>query len=318
MDIIYPAVSPSGWGAAVDYDTKTWTPWNPDKWVLHWGGTPVSTAAAAGDPVAEAAQLRSWEAYHMSPSVPGGPWLGLAYNWAIGNSGTLYRVRGNNRSGATSGDYEDDGIPENHEAVAVVFIVGTGQDVSAKAFDTFRNFYASQPQLTLVIGHKDASDTGTTCPGPQIYDWIQAGGYAQEATMASMWVFGLSEGSQGPEVRAWQRVLNQLGGWLVDGYEKLDVDGVFGPKTSKAVMDVGGWQTSNITEFRANSLHQKWNAWSVRNEGPAVHDNSAHAPNFARADHSHPEGIWDEARIQAIEEDIEDHLQETLKGPHAF
>ncbi len=28
-------VSPIEWGARIDYDTKDWRPWTPDKWVVH-------------------------------------------------------------------------------------------------------------------------------------------------------------------------------------------------------------------------------------------------------------------------------------------
>lgn len=120
-------MSPSEWGATVDYDTKSWTPWVPDKLVVHWGGSAVRSDAADGVPSEEEAQLRSWGSFHINTQG----WLGIAYNWAIGNSGTLYRLRGENRSAATSGDEEPDGIPENQEAIAVVFMIGLGQLASS-------------------------------------------------------------------------------------------------------------------------------------------------------------------------------------------
>lgn len=160
------ALSPIQWGARINYDTKEWRPWIPDKWVLHWGGTPVVAEAAAGVAWWEREQLRRWELFHIDTRG----WAGIAYNWAIGNSGTLYRLRGNNRSAATSGDIDQDGVRENWEAAAVVFLVGQHQRVSEAAFATFRRLYAANT-LTTVNGHRD-NRSGTVCPGDQIYQWI--------------------------------------------------------------------------------------------------------------------------------------------------
>lgn len=163
------AVSPRAWGATIDYDTKTWRPWNPDKYVLHYGGDAVR--GADDGPGREQAVLRAWEHYHVNSKG----WQGIAYNYAIGQSGTLYRLRGENRSGATSGDYEPDGIPENHEARAVVFILGGVQEPSEAALDTFRQMWAADPMP--VIGHRQASTTGTLCPGTHLMRFIQGKEY---------------------------------------------------------------------------------------------------------------------------------------------
>lgn len=176
------AVSPSAWGAIVDYDSKNWTPWMPDKYVIHWGGDPVRSDAASGNVEGEKAQLRSWENFHIN----GRGWLGIAYNWAIGNSGTLYRLRGDNRAGATRGDYEFDGIPENHEAVAVVFIIGDGQSPSEAALATFQHIWHTEP-LEPVIGHRDVFEEGkggtkTQCPGNELAAWIDSESYKQGET----------------------------------------------------------------------------------------------------------------------------------------
>ncbi len=186
------AVSPSSWGAAVDYDTKSWTPWNPDKWVLHWGGGTYSTAGKTEESV-----LQGWESFHIN----GQGWLGIAYNWAIGNSGTLYRLRGDNRSGATSGDYESDGIPENHEAAAVVVLVNTPDQVSEAAFETFRSMFARVPELDLVIGHKDVKGA-TSCPGPQISEFISTQSYKEGTSEMA-----LAKGAKGKAVGHYQEAL---------------------------------------------------------------------------------------------------------------
>jgi hypothetical protein len=213
------AVAPSEWGSIVDYDAKVWRPWNENKWILHWGGTPVLASAAKGDPHYERVQLRAWERYHVNSQG----WRGIAYNWAIGNSGTLYRLRGDNANGATSGDYEPNDVDEFDEGVAVVFIVGTGQTVTDAAFATFRDMWAAVPELELVIGHRDVwrnSGTGsnTSCPGDQLAAWIDNDEYVTGGN--SMYVH---EGQTGPWVEYWQKALG------------VTRDGVYGPDTVAAV-----------------------------------------------------------------------------------
>ncbi|KKL18404.1 hypothetical protein LCGC14_2475840, partial [marine sediment metagenome] len=101
----------------VDYDQPDWGSsrvygdgdlsglWVPDKVVVHWGGAPGPPITKAG----ERRLLRGWQRFHIESRG----WRDIAYNYAVGNSGTLYRLRGWNPSGATSGDFEGDGIPEN-------------------------------------------------------------------------------------------------------------------------------------------------------------------------------------------------------------
>lgn len=168
LDLVIPAE----WGAEVDYDSKAWRPWKPDKWVIHYGGLEVR---GHNDGVErEKAVLRAWERYHKHSKG----WLGIAYNYAIGNSGTIYRLRGENRSGATSGDYEHDGIPENHEARAVVFILGGGQKPSQEALDAFQELYYTLGPMP-VIGHKDVKG-GTACPGAWLTAYIRREDYIME------------------------------------------------------------------------------------------------------------------------------------------
>lgn len=161
-------VSPLQWGARVNYDTKLWRPWTPDKMVVHYEGP---TGIGDGSTVArEKLRLRAHEAYH----IDGKGWLGLAYNYVIGNSGTLYRARGENRSGATSGDAEPDGIPENHEARAYLFLVGGNQQPSQAAKNVFHREWLRwlKPRVTI---HSDS--TSTSCPGNPLAMWIKSGAY---------------------------------------------------------------------------------------------------------------------------------------------
>lgn len=167
-------VAPAEWGARVNYDT-----WNDksskDKWIVHYGGPAVSNYDAGIE--REKAVLRAWEKYHIDHNG----WRGIAYNYAIGQSGTLYRLRGENRGGHTRGDYEPDGISENTEGRAVVFILGGSQKPSEAALATFAMLWGTDPMP--VIGHRDVASHGvggtiTACPGTFLHEWVGAEGYA--------------------------------------------------------------------------------------------------------------------------------------------
>lgn len=157
------------WGAQVNYLSKDWQPWDADKIVVHYGGNAVT---GAYDGIArEKTVLRIYEQSHLSRG-----WRGLAYNYAIGMSGQLYVIRAEQRSGATSGDYEDDGIPENDEARAVLFIMGGEQIPTDAALETFSQLWQLTPEASqLVIVHKDVKNTG--CPGDFLTTWMHAENY---------------------------------------------------------------------------------------------------------------------------------------------
>lgn len=161
-----PQVSPAGWRARIDYDD-----WKPKpgttQLFIHWGGSAVPAKVAAGDLEAERAQLRNYERYHLDTHG----WRGLAYDWAIGNSGTLYRVRGLGQSAATSGDVDRDGYSNNVEGEALLFIIGTGTRPSTKALATGRKVIAALG-YRQIYGHREARGTQTSCPGPDLMRWI--------------------------------------------------------------------------------------------------------------------------------------------------
>ena len=161
------------WGArGTLYPDGHLTPWRPDKVVIHYGGN----ANFAGDEVraadrgypypsieAETAVLRIYEQSHLSRG-----WSGIAYNYAVGQSGTRYRLRGENRSGATSGDFDGDGIPENHEARAILWIGGKDQTPTQAALDAISSIINAGP--LWVTAHSDHKSTG--CPGDPLRAWI--------------------------------------------------------------------------------------------------------------------------------------------------
>ncbi len=176
---------------AVDYDQADWGSsriyddgvlpglWVPDKVVIHWGGSTIPPVTKLG----ERRLARGWQRYHIG--VKG--WRDIAYNYATGNSGAKYRFRGWNPSGATSGDYEGDGIRENNEAVACVWLGGSGGDISHKAYEAMGILVSEILAVIgldkdVVIGHREVKGN-TTCPGTEWMDWIQAEGWIQEDEM---------------------------------------------------------------------------------------------------------------------------------------
>lgn len=174
-------VDQAGWGSRFTYPDGTKTPWTPDKSIIHWGG---ATDPGVGLQSYEAKVLRGWQRYHVD--VRG--WTDIAYNYAIGDSGTIYRCRGENRSGATSGDYEDDGIPENEEARAIAWVGGQGHTPSAAAFTAFDRFLRSTDE-SLVIGHNDVKQTA--CPGPALTAYIDNASWTAPAVPTYRGVFNV-------------------------------------------------------------------------------------------------------------------------------
>ncbi len=180
----------------VDYDQEDWRSsrvygdgelsglWVADKVVVHWGGSTIPPVTKLG----ERRLLRGWQSFHMRAPRN---WRDIAYNYAVGNSGTTYRARGWNPSGATSGDFEGDGIPENNEAVACVWLGGSGGDISPAAYESMGILVAEILAVIgldrdVVIGHREVKGN-TICPGSEWMDWIQEEGWlaAQEDDMQS-------------------------------------------------------------------------------------------------------------------------------------
>lgn len=159
-------VSPAEWGAAVDYDSWDDLSVLKDKIIIHYNGPPV------GD-VDEKDFLCNVEQFHLTKS-----WRGIAYGWAIGQSGTVYRLRGWNRYGAHTGDVDADGINENDEGIPVFFMLGGNEPPTAEmlhAFIGLKKFLQGDarsmgPNLP-VFGHRDVSNT--SCPGDITYELIQ-------------------------------------------------------------------------------------------------------------------------------------------------
>lgn len=171
------ALTPSQWGARVDYDQ--WSDlFSPDDGVAlhHGGGSDYPAGRTPYTVTREKAQLQSWESHHIDNKG----WRGLAYGWGIGQTGTIYRIRGWATYGAHTGDVDGDGIANNSEIVPVLFIgSGNHHDLSPAAqasIETLRRFIEEgSPQATRLYGHREISPaTGTTCPGPKGMAYVTA------------------------------------------------------------------------------------------------------------------------------------------------
>ena len=197
----------------VDYDQADWGStriygdgelsglWGPDKVIPHWGGGTVPPLTRRG----ERSLLRGWQRYHRN--VKG--WRDIAYGYAVGNSGSIYRLRGLNPQGATSGDYEGDGIPENNEGVACVWLGGSGGRISKKAYEAMGKLVRSvlaEIGSDVVIGHRDVKHN-TTCPGDAWWQWIQEAGWVDTDEEDAMIIEALKA-----QNTAWYQALqNQTG-----------------------------------------------------------------------------------------------------------
>jgi len=164
-------ISPVEWGARIDYDL--WTPSGTprDKIVAHYGGS-NNPAGDVEDPAVEMDMLRRWERFHIDSRG----WRGIAYGWAIGQSGTRYRLRGHADYAAHRGDLDEDGIPENKEAFPIVFILGGTQAPSDRALSSFTTLRSRLGNLP-VYGHREIAGLGhgtrTACPGVHLISYVR-------------------------------------------------------------------------------------------------------------------------------------------------
>ena len=201
------AVSPLIWSATVDYDGWDDPYHRKDKLAVHYEGGPQPTAELPAELIAEidlmvasfpkrpklakhpwlwwrffhspewSAQIerekrvcRGIESYHINVKK----WRGGAYSGVVGPSGTFYRFRGWNRTGAhwSNDDIDYDGVSENDEAYAVMFILGGAQEPTIYAWRTLKKLRRwVQRQMGVRImpfGHREIALSGghiASCPG---------------------------------------------------------------------------------------------------------------------------------------------------------
>jgi len=229
------AVPPKRWGALTDY-TQKWADdgkWKPEMHILHYGGGPNPGGQAPYSQESEMAVLRSWDRFHVRTRN----WRAIAYNRAVGQTGTLYVARGDHRNG---GQYP----PWNDISLATVFILGGDQTPTLEARRTFGRLWLEQPYTGKVLPHRACGQT--FCPGDWISLWIDREGWIDDL---GVWSFG----DQDPVVTSIKARLHRLGYRLAPGYgprfnralrrqitrfqkrQGIRVDGVVGPQTLRAL-----------------------------------------------------------------------------------
>mgnify|MGYP001187029416 FL=1 len=205
--------------------------------------------------------VRSFERYHMDTKG----WDGIAYNWLVDASGTIFEGRGAKVRAAATKDW-------NSKSESVCFIgwgfepVSDAALVSIKAvIDDVQSRYGGK---LWVKGHRDLS--ASTCPGDWLYDWLTSGaeepvGDPSKIDYESIVAYlraleGEVRGkplsrlrrSRGEAVRVAQRHLSAR------GYAPGVADGIYGRRTAAAVSKFQsdqGW-------LKANGVID-WQTWSA-------------------------------------------------------
>lgn len=200
-------LSPSQWRARVDYDT--WDdPYTPDEGVVihHGGGADYGAAKEPFSQDKEIIMLQSWESYHFD--IRG--WRGLAYGWGIGQTGTIYRIRGWNSYGAHRGDIDGDGIANNEELIPIIWILSGNQHRPSQAMQDSTEWLRRgvieprAPGARQLYGHKEVQTSPTTCPGPFAMVYVESHRFLEEDTMR--------RGDEGKQVAELQHALVGLWG----------------------------------------------------------------------------------------------------------
>ena len=260
------ALSPFDWRAKRDYD-KWSDRFTPDDGIAihHGGGGNYPAHNAPFTKTKEIAQILNWERYHL-----GKGWRGLAYGWAIGMTGTIYRIRGWNRYGAHLGDVDGDGVANNDEVIPVLFIMSSDRTKptpeALAAFERLRAYLEAESGRALwLYGHQEVQTQRTGCPGKHLMKYVKANRVSGNETVPPMtgqhWPTLLAWGDRDKSVRTLRGLLYSLGyldsaygGVLASKFTKsvdkavrafqddwsLDIDGIVGPKTRAALVEAMG------------------------------------------------------------------------------
>lgn len=164
----------------------------------------------------------------------------IDYN-ELTRDGVLYVGRGDNKGGHTLN------LNSSSYGICVIGSEGDATEADLRVLQERYVYACGRAGRTLsVVGHSEApGQNPTSCPGPEILDWIHRRLVAQaqlpmpnnpnwtEKTVNELPM--LERGSKGPMVRRLQALANVAGAGL-------SVDGDFGPKTDAAVRRLqGNW-----------------------------------------------------------------------------
>lgn len=123
----------------------------------------------------ETSRLRGWRNYHVGTLG----WSDIGYNYAIGQSGRVYSLRGDRVAAHAVG--------HNSRTVGVLFIVGDNEALTPAAQASFRALRATLRKRGCgsgLWGHTEMSGNSTRCPGPYIMADIRSGVLKSAATAA--------------------------------------------------------------------------------------------------------------------------------------
>ena len=230
-------MSPTRRGAPkVKYDSWKDPVHEKEAIAIHHGGN--SNYAAGRQPYStetEMAQLRSWEKYHLSKK-----WRGIAYGYAVGQTGTVYRLRGWNNYGAHTGDLDGDKISNNKEIVPVILIMSgmanrhTATPEMLTGFNRLRNYLEETEDRGLwLYGHQEVQTQKTTCPGPNNMTWIRKHRISDTKT-TSVAAATTALPAQPAETTLSDWIKEEQDNLNRAGFGTLVVDGVNGPRTKDA------------------------------------------------------------------------------------
>src|SRR5690606_31526698 len=142
-----------------------WTSTSPKGTAFNWSrirgivchypamGASVGVLSEAG----ETSRLRGWRNYHVGTLG----WSDIGYNYAIGQSGRVYSLRGDRVGGHCYG--------HNSTTIGVLFIVGDNEPLTRAAQASFRALRTTLRQRGAgsgIWGHTEMSGNSTRCPGP--------------------------------------------------------------------------------------------------------------------------------------------------------
>lgn len=178
--------------------------------------------------------VRAYEGYHLAKG-----WDGIAYNWLVDETGTIFEGRGwDARGGATKG--------WNSKSISVCYTGYGYREPNGSVLKSFQTLVQEAEtyfdKSLWVTTHRRKS--GTDCPGDWLGDWVEGGmeepfnpsgtdwdaiiRYVQDLKREVEDV-PVMRGSRGRVVRMIQGHLNHR------GFDAGVVDGIFGKRTQAAV-----------------------------------------------------------------------------------
>lgn len=227
--------------------------WHPSIFVIHWGGytNPGYFSVLLEQIAYEMKILRGWQRYHMQTRG----WSDIAYNYAVGNSGMIYELRGTHRPGATK--YHND------SAIAVVWIGGKGHTISDAAYATMARIMQENPDIPVSY-HRAFRQT--ECPGDTWINWVKNKGYLADIVSApvvspttgeyNMHTLERGDGFDSKGTGALRTAVKAAQAMLADrGFldanttdDTCGIDGLFGSGTEAAVIGFQGSVDKLITD----------------------------------------------------------------------